>query len=177
MNSAQAIKLTLEVVPENHRDADPALVDAIGRDTADRLRNSGYTVVPVYTGRRGGNFLVEIVAPVLIAVWANKDVILADSSALVTIFTPVVLIAQHLFDAYKQQMGKDAEQQSRIKITIEIDGAPISVEAPDLATADAALKLAHRYQAQHPAVAAKVTPQSMVKVAGSIPKEQPRRRR
>lgn len=173
MDSAQAMMLTLEVVPENRRDADPVLVDAIGRDTADSLHISGYTVKPVYTGQRGGNFLVDVVIPVLITAWTNKDAILADSSALVTIFTPVVQVAQHLRGAHQKRAGK----QSSVKITVEIDGVSISVEAPDLETADAALKLAHRYQTQHPTVAAKVTPQSMVKVTGSIPKEQPRRRR
>jgi hypothetical protein len=84
--TSQPIKLTLEVVPEDPLDSDPALVDAVGRDTADALRGEGYTVQPIYTGKRGGP-LVEIIAflsQALATAWANKEALIADVSGLVT---------------------------------------------------------------------------------------------
>ena len=49
-DNSNRFKITLEVVPDDPHDADPALVDAVGRDAADALRNDGYTIEPVYTG-------------------------------------------------------------------------------------------------------------------------------
>ncbi len=85
--------------------------------------------------------------------WTNRDIILSDGSALVTLLTPVVLIAKYLHEAHERRVAKGANQQSLIKITAEIDGAPISIEAPDLETAKAALELAGHFQTQHPMVA------------------------
>ncbi len=76
--TSQPITLTLEVVPEDPQNSDPALVDAVGRDTADALRSEGYTVQPVYTGIRGGP-LVETIAflsQTLAAAWANKEALI-----------------------------------------------------------------------------------------------------
>ena len=175
-DSSNRSSITLELVPEDPRDADPALIDAVGRDTADALRTEGYAVEPLYTTHRGG-FFVDVIIPFLNVIWTNKDVILADGSALVTILTPIVLIARSLYKAHEKRVGKEASQQSSIKITAEIDGVPISIEATDLGTADAALKLAQRFQTQHPAAAAKVTPRSNIKVKGTVPKRQQRKRR
>lgn len=166
------LKITLEVVPEDSQEADPALVDTIGRDAVDMLRNEGYTLKPVYTGQRGG-FLINII----VTLWTHTDAILADGSALVTIFTPIVLIAQHLHNAYKKRSEKNNEQQRHIKLATEIDGVPFSIEAPDLETAEAAMKLAQRFQTQHPTVAAKVTNRSNFKVKASVPRRLPSKRR
>src|SRR5260370_2302716 len=131
-DNSNGFRITLEVTPDDPHDADPALVDAVGRDTADALSNDGYTIEPVYTGTRGGDFLVNVLA----TAWAQKDTILADGSALTTIFTPVVSFAKRLHEAHGRRVGKDAAQQSPIKITVEIDGASISIEAPDRETAE-----------------------------------------
>lgn len=175
----QRIAIQLEIVPEDIPDVDPAFVDAVGRDAIDALRNDGYTVQSVYTGRRGG-ILVEVI-PFLTAIatdtWAQKDMVLADTSALVTILGAAIPIAKHILRAHEQRAPKDNTQKTPIKITIEIDGTPISIEAPDLESAEGAVKLAKRFQADHPGVAEKVTSQSKVRVKGHVPKNQPRRRR
>lgn len=172
-SQSQEIRLTLEVVPENPKDADAALVNAVGGDTAEALRTEGATITPIYTGQRGGEFLVNVVWPTLTTLWAGKEVILADMSALVTIFTPVVLIAKHLHEAHE----KDSAHQASLTLKTEIDGASISIEASDLETAETALTLAQRFQAQHPAVAANVTRKSHVKVTGNVSKRpRPKRR-
>ena len=130
---------------------------------------------PVYTGQRGG-FLVDVVIPFLTTVWTQKEVILADMSALVGILSAAVSVVLHLQKAYEKRVGKDALQQAPIKITLEIDNVSISVEAPDLQSAEAALTLARRFQIHHPAAAAKVTPQSTLKIKGNVPKRQSRKR-
>jgi len=170
-------KITLEVIPDDPHDADPALVDAVGRDAADALRSDGYTIEPVYTGQRGGDFLIGILIPMLVTAWTQKDTVLADGSALVTIFTPVVSFAKRLHEAHERRKGKDAAQQSPIKIAVEIDGASISIEAPNLEAVEGAMKLAQRFQMQHPAVASQVTSQSSAKLKASVSKRLPRKRR
>jgi hypothetical protein len=175
IGNPQQITLTLEVAPEDPQDADPALVDAVGRDTAEVLRNDGYTVEPTYTGQRGG-FLIDVIIPLRTVVWAQKEVILADMSALVSILSAAVLVVQHLRKAYEKRVGKDTIQQAPIKITAEIDGAPISIEVADLESAESTLKLVQRFQIQHPTVAAKITPQSTIKIKGRVPKRQSRKR-
>jgi hypothetical protein len=60
---------------------------------------------------------------------------------------------------------------------LEVDGASISIEAPDLENAEAAMKLAQRFQMQHPAVASQVTSQSSAKLKARVPKRPPRKRR
>ena len=56
--------ITLEVISEDPQFADPALVDAVGRDTTDALRNDGYTIEPIYTGQRGGFLVAAAVLPI-----------------------------------------------------------------------------------------------------------------
>jgi hypothetical protein len=175
-DSSSNFTIALEIVPEDPQQAYPALVDAIGRDTVNMLRNEGYALEPVYTGQRGG-FLVDVIVPFLNTLWTQKDTILADGGALVTIFTPVVLIAKHLQEVHKKRAEKSNVQQSHIKLATEIDGAPFFIEAPDLETTEAAMSLARRFQAQHPTVAAKVTNRSNVKIKASVPRRQPKKRR
>src|SRR5947209_1600439 len=117
--TSQPITLTLEVVPEDPLDSDPALVDAVGRDTANALRSEGYTVQPLYTGSRGGP-LVEIIAflsQTLVTAWANKEVLIADLSGLVTILTAAAAVAGKARQAYEKRVGKDTAQQYPISFT------------------------------------------------------------
>ena len=107
--STQQITFTLEVASDDLSDADPALVDAVGRDTADTLRSDGYVVKSVYTGQRGG-FLVDVIialTPIATEAWANKDIILADTSAMVTILITAVPFARYLRRAFAKCVGKD----------------------------------------------------------------------
>src|SRR5437868_12109313 len=127
--SSQRYAIALEVVSEDPQDSSPALVDAVGRDTTEALSGEGFIIEPVYTGQRGG-FLVDVLIPFLNMAWTNKDSILADSSALVTLLTPVFILVKHLREAHKKRVGTEAFQQAPIKITIEISGMPISIDAP-----------------------------------------------
>ena len=175
LNSLDRPRITLEVVPEDSHVADPALVDAVGRDAIDALRTDGYTFEPVYTGQRGG-FLVDVLIPSLNTAWANRDIILADGSAAITIITPIVALIQHLRKAHEKRVGKEAFQQAPIKITVEINGVPVSIEASELETTENILRFVQRFQTEHSAIAAQMTAQSHVKVIGSVPNKPSRKR-
>lgn len=170
------LTIILEIVPEDPQDVDPTIVHAIGRDTAHALRIDGYTVEPVYTGQRGG-FFVDVIVPFFVTAWTQKDVILADVSELITILTPVVLITNYLRKSYENRVGKDTVHQSPMKITIETEGASISIETPDLETSEAALKFANKFQKQHPTILSKVTSQSKAKIIAHVSTRQARKRR
>ena len=179
--TSYVVVITLELVADEE-EGDPALITAIGRETATTLQHDGSTLRPVYTGQRGGPFIVEVVQAVeqaAVQVWSNRAAIeegLNDLSALVTIFSAALPIIKRLCHAHEQQVGKDESLAHPVKISIEIDGARLAVEAADLAQAAAALTLAQQFHTAHPKEAAKINPKSQVKVQARVP-HKPRRRR
>ena len=182
-NTFEQMVFLLEITSEDPQDRDIALVDGVRRDTIHALQNDGYRVQIPYTGERSGAAPIEVVTTLTNAatyVWAHKEVIeetMNDLSALVTIFGSVIPVIKHVFKADKQQTIKNQIPSQPIKIVTIIDGTPISVEAPDLEQAEAALIVAQRFRTQHPTVASKVTLKSKVKVKGNVSKRQAHRRR
>jgi hypothetical protein len=175
----QPIKLTLEVVPEDPQNSDPALIDAVGRDTANALRGEGYTVQPVYTGTRGGPF-VEIIAflsQALTAAWANKEILIADVSGLVSVLTAAATIVSKARQAYERRVGKDTPQQYPISFTLDINGTSVPFSVSDAASAEEILQMAQRLQASHPALKGTDPSRSKVGVKASIPKQPQHKRR
>jgi hypothetical protein len=124
------------------------------------LRREGYAVEPVYTGQKGALELLFAVATALqsgaVEAWTHVDAI----AALCTIFETMKPLLSRVFKA---------QEKHPVKISVVIDGAAVSVEAADLQEAEAALKLAKRFHAAHPAV--KVTPQSQVKAKVRVSKK------
>ena len=118
----------LEILPADLDDADPALISTLGRDMTAFFREQGDTVEPVYTGKRGGEFLVQI-GTFLTTTWVHKELILSDLSALMSTLTPLVLAVRHLQHIYEQRLGKDHAQQNPLVITIEVNGVAVKVEA------------------------------------------------
>jgi hypothetical protein len=178
MENAQLFTFTLEVLPEDANDADPALVSALGRDVTDIFRAQGETVEPVYAGERGGAFLAQV-ATLLITAWGNKDIILSDMSALVSILTPLVLTTRSLRHAYEQRVGKPLAQQNPLAITIEVHGITMKVEVTDQKGAvDLATELAQRFQAQQAAGQVPIlTASTNAKIRAEVPKRPTRKRR
>ncbi len=169
--------ITLELVAgEDESEGDPALVLAVGRDTVIALQQEGYIVHPVYTGQKGG-FLFEVVTEAMQFVWNYHEEIIADLSGLVTIFGTIIPIIKKMSQAHEQDVGKEEGVTKPIKIKIEIDGAPIMIEAPDIMQAESALKLAYQYQSVHPNTAFQATPNSNIKVQEQIPARKRRKRR
>jgi hypothetical protein len=177
--TSQPITLTLEVVPENPMDSDPALVDAVGRDTANALRSEGYTVQPIYTGTRGSP-LIEIIAflsQTLATAWANKEILIADVSGLVTILTAAAAVISKARQVYEKLVGRDTAQQYPISFTLDINGMSVPFSVADVASAEEILLMAQRLQASHPALRGIDPSRSKSEVKASVPKQQPRKRR
>jgi hypothetical protein len=173
----QQLTLLLEIAPEDERDPDPIAVREVGQSIKDSLMQDGYAVEPVYTGHRGDVDIVLQTAIILQTlggdIYAQKEVI-GIVANLFTIFVPILPLAQSIFKGRAKQATQNGTPQP-IKITVSIDGAPITVEADDLQKAEAALELAKRFHSTHPTVA--VVPQSQIKISTPVPKKQQRRRR
>jgi hypothetical protein len=120
--------ILLELLPTDANDADPALLASIGMEVTTILRDQGETVQPVYSGRRGGELVLQIIS----AAWDQKEIILSDMSSLITILTPIVLIAQHIKHAYAKHAGQQVAQTYPVTVTLEIKGITLTVEAVTL---------------------------------------------
>lgn len=203
MEDTQTFTFEVEVVPEEERDADPAAIGEVGRilveDTklpgrghvtppppsiapegaassagaiVEGIIHAGYAIAPMYTGQRGGGqLLFEVVTQAKIAaqmlgadVYANRDMIGAVGN-LVGIFGTLSTFVLSVFKRQKQP----------VKVSIVVDGEPITVEADNLKDAQAMLELAKSFHTAHPNVVA--TPQSKVKVRVAVPKKQRPKRR
>ncbi len=177
MGSTTLFTFTLEILPADANDADPALVSAVGSDVANIYLAHGETVEPVYTEQRGGEFLVQITT-LLTTAWTNKEIILSDVSALVSILTPLVLAARSLWNAYEQRVGKDTAQQHPITLTIEMSGITMKVEAADRKDAVAvATDLAHDLQAKYAAKGTPTLSPAATTIRASVPKRSMPKRR
>src|SRR5438552_657184 len=163
----EELVMTLELVADES-EGDPALVNAVGRDTVTALQQEGDMVRPVYTGQKGG-FLVEVVTTVTqlaITAWENRAVaeeVIADLSGLLTIFDIVLPKLKQLLHAHEQRVGKEESTSNPMKIVLEIDGVPFSIEPSDVMQDDAASKLTLQFRSAHPLVAPQVTMKSKVK--------------
>jgi hypothetical protein len=181
---AQQLTITLELLSEGIYEADLALVAAVGRAAVDELKEDDkYRVQPVYTGERGGDFLVQVLTflgAVPVDVWTHGALIervMTDAGTLVGICAGVVPLIRRVFQAHERQKDKKRVVLQPIKMTLEIDGHQVTVEAQDVEGADAGLKAAARFYERYPDVAKKVTPRSSVKVKGKIPAQPQRKRR
>ena len=179
--TADTMSIILELVPESD-ETSPALVNETGRAVVETLQREGYDLRSVYTGTRGGPFVVEVVNAVTQAVtvvWANHATIeetINDTSALVTIMSGVIPLIKRVVHAHETQVGVDEAKARPIKVTIAIDDATIEVEAQDAEQADAALAAARKFTAMHPQVARRVSSRSKTTVQGRLAGK-PRRRR
>jgi hypothetical protein len=174
MEQFPSTTILMELLPADAIDADPALISALGRDIITLLREHGETVQSVYRGQRGGELLLQIMSPV----WANKDIILSDLSSLVTILTPVVLIAQHLRQAYSKRVSKEVAQQHPVSVTLEIKGVTLTIETADVKDAEAlATLLAQQILVRPSATDEQVLLEKTAKVQAYIPKRSTRKRR
>lgn len=161
-SSADALgfEILLEVEPEDEQESNPVVIGEVGRNMVHGLRQEGYGVERVYSGQRGGLELLFAVWTVVqggaMVAWSHVDAL----AALCAIFETTKPLLLRVF--------KSQEKHS-IKISVVIDGAPVSIEAADLEGAEAALKLAQRFHAAHPAV--KVTGKSQVKAKVRVSKK------
>jgi len=179
------VAIILELVPES--ETSPALVHEMGRSLVTSLQHEGYDLRPVYTGTRGGLFVVEViktVTPVLTQVatfiQANHATIeeaLSDTSSLVTIMGSAIALIKYVFSAHKNLVGPTEAGEFPLKVTITIDGASIEVEGQDVAQVDATLALTFKYVSAHPKTARQVTAKSKTNIHTLVPSKPRRRKR
>lgn len=178
--TSETLSMTLELIADE-QSGDPALAMAVGRDIVESLQHNGYAVYPVYKGQMGGIFVEVVTAITQMAtmVWNNRAIVdesIADLSGLITVFGAVLPALKKMLHAHEQRVGKEESTSNPIKISFVIDGVPLSIEAPDVTQAEAALKLAQQFRAAHPTVAPKVTTKSKIAVEGRVPVQRRRGR-
>lgn len=177
------LHIQLEILTVNSDETELALASAVRRDCIDELRNTGYSVHSLSTGQRSSDIAIQIITTltdIATNAWAHKEVferVLTDAVGLVTVCTSVAPVAKTVVGIFKKRTAKTSELQEPLKITIEIDGKPVTVEAANLEQAEAGLKLAQQFHSTHPTVAQQVTAQSNVKIKAHLPQAQRRKRR
>ncbi len=110
-----------------------------------------------------GGFLPDLITQIINFFQQIKDP-LAVIAALATLLASITPIISRIL--------KDRQTKGLVKITVEIDGKPISIEAPDK---ESETKLLERFQELHPTTSKQVTPESKVTISAKVPKR-PRRR-
>ncbi len=158
--------IQLEVVPEDEQAADIADIDEVGRSLVDQLRSSKYTVTPVYTGKKGGEPVFDILMQVPQFLHNNKDLLLE-------IFDSISLVLQCVLIARDRRTEREKAQRDPLKITFEADGKPVTIETSD---ADSGAKLLEKLRTAHPEAVKKITPQSSAKIKASVPPKRKRQR-
>lgn len=179
-DSASPLLIQWELPTAQPEEADLALLSALGRDTIDALQRAGYTTQSIPTGQRG-SIIVDVVTTLTTVVtnaWTSGSLerALNDASAVVTLCGGIVPVARLLLHTFQKRVSTSTAREP-VKITVEIDGVPITVEAADLEQAEAALKLAQRFQSQHPTTAKNVNTHSKVQLKASLPSVPRRKRR
>ncbi len=169
--TGQEHPIILEIVAEDERDSDPVAIGEVGREILDAVKRDGVTAKPVYTGQRGGlellfelfNYAQSTAQMVGADVYAQRDAI----GVVGNICTILGFVSPIAFSIFKTQ-------KHPVKLSIVIDGIPITVEAANLKDAEAMLERARQVAAAHPNI--QVTPQSQVKVRVAVPKKPQRKR-
>jgi Zn-dependent M16 (insulinase) family peptidase len=182
---ADELAIILELISES-KESSPALIHETGRSLVASLQREGYELRPVYTGTRGGLFVVEVIKTVTPALTqvatyiqanhATIEEVLSNTSSLVTIIGGAIAVIKHVFSTHQSQVGPTEAREHPLKVSITIDGASIEVEGQDVTQVDAVLALAHKYATAHPQVAQQVSTKSKTKVQARV-SGKPRRRR
>jgi hypothetical protein len=159
----QNIIVQLEVVPEDEREPDIADIDEVGRSLFEQLTNSGFTVTPTPTGRKGGEPLFDILVQVPQFLQDNKDWLLAILNTL-----PPVL--QCLLIARDSRAEKEKAKRTPLKITLQVDNTVLTIETSDEKDAETLLK----HFPIHLEETKKITSPGNVKIGVHVPKKRRR---
>lgn len=157
--------IQLEVHSEHaQEETDIADIDEVGRSLFEQLQIDGYTVSPAATGRKGGEPLFDILLQVPQFLHANKDLLLE-------MFDSISLVLQCVLVARERRADKEKVRREPLKITLLVDGKPLTIETTE---ASEAAKLVEQLQRSHPEEAKKVTAKSNIKIHVSVPKKKRR---
>jgi hypothetical protein len=173
------VTVLLELVPDQPEESDPAFIRAIGRATVETLQRDGFTVQSVYTGQQGGGFLVEILTAVgqlATTAWDQRAIleeVLNDSSRLLALSASIFAIIASVKRIYKWRARHTEDVANPLKITIQLNGASITIEATNLAQVQETLtKLVQQLQNTH--TGTQVSSATTLKIQPRIPKKRPR---
>jgi hypothetical protein len=179
MEIDQTLTISLEIVPADENDADPAAVHAFASHALDALqREPGtYLVQPLPTNQRGGLLLlfqlvIQGIQAIDTALLAQKDTIDA-LVGLCTLFAATRAAILLLFKTHQRQ--SPPEQQHTLTVKMTIDDAAIEITSHDVADDQRVMELAERFHEQHPHV--KPTSKSKITVQAGVPKRRSRARR
>ncbi len=105
--------------------------------------------------------IVSLILGVIIIISRNTQPPTSSVSVTLILFIIAIIITSilgviQIFSNFRRiTKNKANEQVNTIKITLEIDGEPISIEAADIESVEEVLKLAQRLQATNPSIGLK----------------------
>jgi hypothetical protein len=164
-NGNPTITIKLELVPQTPKSADPAEVEALGREVAAALRQQGFTVKPAYTGEKGGIVYDFITA---LTPWAQSA--MTNKEILIALFGAAKPVLEYFLGKLKKQPQAQlaGTQTPNLKLSLELPNAKLELEGRDLDEVDGLEQLAERFIKNNPTLAGQVTLQSEVKVKGEL---------
>jgi hypothetical protein len=128
MSDQQPLSIQLAFIDADQSRPDPAAVGAAAQQAAADLRGQGYTVLPAYSGAKGGD-MFSIAIQLGQNIVDNKDLLIA----LIGLATPIL---GFLLNRYERQLDKKDTsgmgQQHAPTFTLTINQATAAVEAADL---------------------------------------------
>jgi hypothetical protein len=176
------IRVHLEILPADISQEDLALTNELRNDILGTVNNLGASVPPNEEKVRGGPSPLDILmalqgAATFVSIHQDAfEQVINTSADLVTICFTIVPFIKSLFDSHKKHA---ATSSGPLKVTLTFNQnqiSSISVEAKDIETEEAGLKLAQKFYQQYPTQAPQISIHSTVSVTAQPPK-QPRRRR
>ena len=188
-NNASTLLITLTLSPEGSSEADIALVAAIGLDVSQALRARGdriETPGTARTTRGGGDFVVTVITTVMQLasdMWTHKEIaegMINDANSLVSLckdaIAPIILAIAHAHKKHSATASSTGGTQP-MRVTVEIDHRPVTVEAVDGKQIEVGLRIAQQFYERYPQEAARVSPKSQVKIQAHVPAQKQRKRR
>lgn len=190
MQNEESLQITVEVSteePEIAEEIDVALAGEVRTELRTQLEQDGFSVSLEKTEvqQKGGPvlFLVLIgigthIVQFADMVWQQRhgiDEIIQDLGILYVICEKAVHIARRITQIHKKKTPARTADDQACKITIEVDGVPVTLNPKDLAEQNAALLLAQKIAQLAPEKARQVNVQSQVRVQGKLPKRNRRK--
>ncbi|GHO88833.1 hypothetical protein [Dictyobacter formicarum] len=164
--------ITIELEPENADEWRTLDVSRLGQNFIRALPASDYTVL--YDGdeqvRGVDSFVVHVLMELTNAatyLWEQRAAIeqgLEYTGTTISVCTGIISLLKQLKDTQKKQ--PEGESQG-ITFVVEVDGKKVTVQAPEVEDAEAALKLAQRLLSTAPA-GQQITSRSKIKVSGRV---------
>jgi hypothetical protein len=156
MDHPERSEVLLELLPADEATgaSDRDLPTTLQHELAADLQKEGFLLPPPASTDQKGAADCFITAWLLLqqvpgAVWQEHAAIaegLADLSALVTVLEKFLPLLRRLRERHARLVGRQSGPGRSLGYTIELEGTRVTLEAADLAQAEAALQLANKLQ-------------------------------